>query len=473
MIFNRKAIIRSFLLIIAFILLIFGTTYAFFNYTRTGAMNNLSVGTVKFSHTTDTLIDVSNDFPQDIDMNNEELVTMKSSHDGVLSITAHNTLTDGVRYRIYVLHDDAIPNKQRLADSSIKFQLEPDFTSGTNGFTVLTNYYENPTNLSFDNEGKALISTGLVKNTSQLTTVDYNFYMWIDASTTHISSTMKRATLAEGNPSLADTSSGNTTAARYMKNDGTLTTVTLFPASQEQSGKIIYTTNEFSNGYYNIKFLVEAEAADGDSIVYLDANGGTVNNSVITVTPGENYPVLPTPTRDGYTFLGWNGKNKAIFSPAILAADRVQNGITWHATSENTVHISDTASGNSFLTVGLNAGSSDLRRLTAGTYTVSSNLTKTTTDNVYIYGFYEGDTSSRSFANGISNNVNRTFTLTSDADINIQMVIAAGTSIDQEVWVQIEEGTTATTYEPYFIDDTVTVTQPGDHSLTAIWQKNS
>ena len=255
---NKRAIILTIVFSTLLMATLVSATFAFFNYTRTGGSNTLSTGLIDFSFTDDTLMDLSNEFPQDVDMTNQEEVAMKSTHTGSLNISGHNTLTDGVRYSIYVVHGDDISGKQRLADSSIKFQLEPDFNSGTNGFTVLTNDYVTPTNLSFTN-GKALISTGLVKDTTELTTVSYNFYMWIDAGTTHISSTTKRATLAEGNPSLADTTTGNTTADRYMKNDGVLTTVTLYPARSSEAGKIIYTTNEFSNGYYNIKFMVVAD----------------------------------------------------------------------------------------------------------------------------------------------------------------------------------------------------------------------
>lgn len=39
--------------------------------------------------------------------------------------------------------------------------------------------------------------------------------------------------------------------------------------------------------------------------VTLDPNGGTVETSEIECTVGETYGELPTPTRDGYSFLGW------------------------------------------------------------------------------------------------------------------------------------------------------------------------
>ena len=186
MVYNKRNITVLLMIILGLTSIFIGVTYSFFNYTRTGNVNSLSTGIIEFNFTDDTLLNISNDFPEYPDMTNQELVTLKSTHTGSLNISGHNTLPEGVKYSIYVVHGDDITDKQRLIDTSIKFQLEPDFTSGSNGFTVLTNNYANPTNLSFT-DGKALISTGLVKDTTELTTVNYNFYMWLDAGTTHIS----------------------------------------------------------------------------------------------------------------------------------------------------------------------------------------------------------------------------------------------------------------------------------------------
>lgn len=41
-------------------------------------------------------------------------------------------------------------------------------------------------------------------------------------------------------------------------------------------------------------------------IVTFDPNGGTSNTRKKIVYEGEEYGDLPTPTRDGYTFLGWS-----------------------------------------------------------------------------------------------------------------------------------------------------------------------
>ena len=39
--------------------------------------------------------------------------------------------------------------------------------------------------------------------------------------------------------------------------------------------------------------------------------------------------------------------------------------------------------------------------------------------------------------------------------------------------LQLEEGTVATPYEPYYLLSTTEITQEKDHTLTAIWEKNS
>ena len=256
----KKMIYVGFVFVVMLLAGVFATTYAIFNYTKTSQKNTLSSSTVEFSSSVNNTINVIDDFPLDSNMSIEELGSAKNAHTGDLSITSHTTMTNGVRYKIYVIHGDDVSGKYRLNDSNIKFQLVPNFTSGENGFTIKTNFYAEPTNLSFDDEGHALISTGLVKNTSSSTTVTYDFLFWVDGESIVVSSTTKRATLPEGNPSLANTSSGNVTVARYMKNNSNDATVeTLFPATQDQAGKTVYTTYEFSKGYYNLKIVVEAE----------------------------------------------------------------------------------------------------------------------------------------------------------------------------------------------------------------------
>ena len=46
-----------------------------------------------------------------------------------------------------------------------------------------------------------------------------------------------------------------------------------------------------------------------DILLTFDANGGEVSEYNRIVQAGNTYGTLPTPTRTGYEFLGWNGKN--------------------------------------------------------------------------------------------------------------------------------------------------------------------
>lgn len=46
-------------------------------------------------------------------------------------------------------------------------------------------------------------------------------------------------------------------------------------------------------------------SVSGNYVVTFNANGGSVSQSTKTVTYGSTYGTLPTPTRTGYTFLGW------------------------------------------------------------------------------------------------------------------------------------------------------------------------
>lgn len=225
-------------------------SYSFFNYTRTGENNTIKTGNIEFEfNDNNPSINIGNAFPVDDS-------EVDNTYEGSFTITAHTSLPDGIRYRVYAIYGDDVTSKTRLLDNVITFQ----FTSATDGdgFTTSTNSYSTAGSLVFEN-GKALISTGLVKNTSDLTTKTYNYKLWIDSSKILISSTTKRATNAEGNPSLADTTTGNVTASRYIKNDSNLVETTLFPAFSEHAGKIVYTTNEFKNSYYSIKIVVEAE----------------------------------------------------------------------------------------------------------------------------------------------------------------------------------------------------------------------
>ena len=247
---RSKRIVLSIIGIALVVGLTFGVTYAFFNYTRTGSNNVIETGTVLFDYEEGAALQLSNQFPI-----SEENLT--DNFKVTFSISGHNTLKDGVNFRIYAIRGDDITGKTWLTDNIMKMKFVAP--SDGDGFSITNNYYANATVPTYT-DGKALLATGLIKNTSELTTKNYSLYVWVDSDLAFVSSTTKRANNLEGNPSLADATSGNITATRYMKNSDVASTVTLYPANSDSAGKIIYTTNEFSNAHYSIKILVEADA---------------------------------------------------------------------------------------------------------------------------------------------------------------------------------------------------------------------
>lgn len=136
------------------------------------------------------------------------------------------------------------------------------------------------------------------------------------------------------------------------------------------------------------------------------------------------------------------GKNLACLPPYIIEQDRTSNDITYHAINKSAVHVQGTATAGSYM---VPSGQIGVTRLKAGTYTISTNLPGDNNSRVYITSEMESISYHAAY-NGhpvtktISNNLN---------DVRVQIYIGSGTTINEDVWVQIELGSTATTYEPF------------------------
>lgn len=134
-------------------------------------------------------------------------------------------------------------------------------------------------------------------------------------------------------------------------------------------------------------FTLYAHWTQNDFTVTLDANGGTVTPASLSVEPNTAAGTLPTPTRDGYTFLGWNtaadGSGTAFTAETVVTesltvyAQWRQNGsvgisaspasLTGGGTTTLTVTTPDPAN----TTVTCNVSGVTLTRNTDGTYRVS------------------------------------------------------------------------------------------------------
>lgn len=211
---------------------------------------------------------------------------------------------------------------------------------------------------------------------------------------------------------------------------------------------------------------VNENPTTGEYTVTFDANGGTLqgygnaSQASKQVTYGETYGDLPTPTREGYTFAGWNGKNLVNIS---------DHNITFN----NYYYINKTSSPRYTLKPNT-------------TYTLSFDyLVNSATKAVYAsigYGTYEYlKDIINPYASTYSGTGHKTVTMTtpsefiySPPDVYFRLVRTAERGdVDVDISnVQFEEGNNATEYEPYYLTSSTLVTQNKNHTLTAIWVEN-
>ena len=237
------------------------------------------------------------------------------------------------------------------------------------------------------------------------------------------------------------------------------------------AGKTFYAKVEFdaSNGsgvtgvFGNTKTAID----DTKYTVTFDPNGGTVSTTSKQVTIGQKYGALPTPTREGYTFKGWNGKNKFDSSKLLKASG-------W--TEENGIYSGDvrllyekyapTAGGEYLYT--------DFKDNTV--YFLSFYTKNATTSGGIKFNFSyvnEGVAANNSSVTSNATDFKR-YTLKSKNNQTVKGLYLSYNS-RQTIWlkdIQLEEGTTATEWEPYYITGNTKVTQAKNHTLTAIWEEN-
>ena len=130
---NSKKVLMMGILVAVMIIVVTGVSLAFFNYTRTGTVNTLSVGRISFNHTQDGKIELSNIFPTssaNLNSNNSDTVT--------INITGDTTYTEGIEYKV-TLED--VNNTINGKEVPISIS-----ATATDLGTEDSNYYTNRTN---------------------------------------------------------------------------------------------------------------------------------------------------------------------------------------------------------------------------------------------------------------------------------------------------------------------------------------
>ena len=205
-----------------------------------------------------------------------------------------------------------------------------------------------------------------------------------------------------------------------------------------------------------------------------EENESDIIISNITLTPyiskeviyNQEYGTMPSnPTRDGYQFVGWNGKN-------LLNYNNLNQNITGYSIDSNGL-----VSCNIYDSRGWRYENSNwFLELEAGTYTLNLMFTNMPSNegaeqysNLMI--FDDNNNIIMREDNGVLHNVEqytRTFTLNTRTKIGLLLK-----GFDGVYKIQLEEGNIATTWEPYYITSSTTVVQDKDHTLKAMWIPNT
>jgi len=238
--------------------------------------------------------------------------------------------------------------------------------------------------------------------------------------------------------------------------------------------------------------------------VTFDPTIGQINQTSKQVTYNEPYGELPTPTREGYKFIGWRGKN-------LVSEINENNYNEYHfrttsefksENGEKYIRINGNASNDNIDTLWRISGKNKLAILNEGTYTISFDIrSQNAKANQYIAqfvstkyfntqgktGIYLNNLDKENLLSSIEKNYSFdndgewhhfTSKMTIPYDTH-DALIAIGNDVPNLYGensyidiknIQLERGDTATSYEPYqeYTSDTI-VTKRENHTLYAMW----
>ena len=266
-------------------------------------------------------------------------------------------------------------------------------------------------------------------------------------------------------------SEGNNIAIQYSLDGNNYSNLNTYNQSTLNS-KYINMIPNLDKDYLYIKtsvdnyvFVDKFDVGTNYYTVTFDPNGGTVDQTSKSVKYGEKYGTLPIPTREGYTFKGWNGKNLFDEESILMAIP--------DATKEDGHYVFTAV--NAHITYG--GGCNSIKIDENKQYTLAyKGYVEYSTDKQtnFRIGFRYSDNSHDFEALNYEMETEVIKTSNSNKRLAyIYMTYGNGSASKVHIsHVQLEESDKATAWEPYYITDTTTVVQDENHTLTAIWELN-
>ena len=190
--------------------------------------------------------------------------------------------------------------------------------------------------------------------------------------------------------------------------------------------------------------------ANGGSISSTTGWTGTGNTATKSVIYKSAYGTLPSVSKAGYTFNGWNGKN-------LFNKDDTPYKTSYYLKGDGTeVSLSEF----SIYQVNITAGK---------TYTIINSGGSTAPG----YAIYNSS-GTRLAGENYANRDSITFTApTNSSYIRFSVVTDSSSNRYDKLLFQLEQGSTATTYEPYYITSSTIVTTASNHNIYAHYSINN
>ena len=282
----------------ALVLMLGTVTYAFFNYTRTGATNTIRTGRIAFNSTQGNAINLTNVFP--IDVTNGIPNNNANVGSVTINVTGDTTYTDGIEYLVSAVNVQNTIGSGANA-KTVPISIDVSVASNTNNDPATTlgtadsDYFTNRGSSANTSIYKVLAGD-VIANNDQLV-VGY-----IKSGATGVDGNIViRAYLDASKIAISDTYDGNET-----DNMGTTTNWV--------NDRETFTTEEWNALQTNgVSFQVKVESNEGIWLeaptvtINFNANGGTVSPTSNNIMESSaTYGNLPTPSpNEGYYFDGW------------------------------------------------------------------------------------------------------------------------------------------------------------------------
>ena len=263
---------------------------------------------------------------------------------------------------------------------------------------------------------------------------------------------------------------------RFYHKQNKITICVLYTLIMAILGVLIYgATHQQANSSISVKYTVPSYTVTFDpNGGELSTTGGGVSSKIVKL--GDTYGDLPVPTRVGYTFKGWHGKNIIDICTRSQAASI--NAIYDEEANEITFDNASSVSGNGYCRVDIQlySNSSFDTELSRGSSGVcSGTFTKSGTTHNAVKLKANGNNADCAFLFDLSNFPDGEYTVY----LNIKSKTASTTyegRFEKIVIenVQIERSGSFTGYEkPMLITNSTRNTTVGNHTLTAQWTPNN